>query len=78
MEKPLAFADLQREVTKVLAINPPIHVHHRMEYLIERGGGHLSKRALAIIALNRGLDLYEQALINVENMFKGETNEQHD
>ncbi len=75
MEKDLAFNELKREVTKVLAINPSILVHHRMEHLIERGGGTLSKRALAIMALNHGLDIYEKALDNVEAIFLEKEND---
>lgn len=55
--------------TKVLAINPSIELHERIETLIERGGGHLSKRGLSLLALEHGLDLYERAINNVEEMF---------
>ena len=58
--------------TKVLAINPSIELHERIEALIERGGGHLSKRGLSIIALKHGLDLYERALDNVESMLSSQ------
>jgi hypothetical protein len=55
--------------TKVLAINPTLQVHERMEALIARSGGHLSKRALAMLALQHGLDIYERALNNVDAIF---------